>query len=389
MVQKLDWDGRVRWEYLYSNDQHRHHHDIAPLPKGRVLIIAWEYRSAEQAISAGRDPDSMSTGELWPEHIIEVKPQGPRRGKIVWEWHVWDHLIQDFDPNQNGYGAVSDHPELVDINFRSNDSADWLHANAIDYNEAHDLIVLSIPSFSEFWVIDHSTSTEEAAGHTGGDRGMGGDILYRWGNPRAYGRGTAFDQQLFGQHDPHWIEPGLEGAGNILVFNNGRGRPEGEFSTVEEIVTTIDDDGDYPAPDSDQIHGPEAPEWIHTATPPESLFSFGLSGAQRLPNGNTLICDGLVGRFVEIDDTGAEAWRYVNPVGRSGPMTQGDLAINRTFRAVRYPLDYPGFARKDLTPGDPIELPLCGNGFVDGMDECDGTDDDLCPGLCATDCICL
>ena len=108
---------------------------------------------------------------------------------------------------------------------------------------------------------------------------------------------------------------------------------------------------------------------IYTATPPESLFSLGLSGAQRRPNGNTMICDGVPGQLVEIDDRGAEVWRYVNPVGRSGPMTQGEHASNRTFRAVRYPIDYPGFARKDLTPGDPIELPLCGNDFVDGMDD--------------------
>ena len=123
-----------------------------------------------------------------PDHVIEVKPTGPSSGDIVWEWYVWDHLIQDYDPSQHNYGDVEEHPELIDINFGSY-NADWIHTNSIDYNEEFDQILLSSRTFSEIWVIDHSTTTEEAAGHTGGNSGMGGDILYRWGNPHAYRAG--------------------------------------------------------------------------------------------------------------------------------------------------------------------------------------------------------
>ena len=42
---------------------------------------------------------------------------GPTTGRIVWEWHVWDHLIQDHDPAQSNYGVVAAHPELIDVNF--------------------------------------------------------------------------------------------------------------------------------------------------------------------------------------------------------------------------------------------------------------------------------
>ncbi|MGC8644373.1 MAG: hypothetical protein ACP5XB_31305, partial [Isosphaeraceae bacterium] len=58
-----------------------------------------------------------------------------------------------------------------------------------------DQILLSVHSFSEIWIIDHGTTTAEAATHKGGRSGKGGDLLYRWGNPQAYRAGTAADQQ--------------------------------------------------------------------------------------------------------------------------------------------------------------------------------------------------
>ena len=78
-----------------------------------------------------------------------------------------------------------------------------------------DQIIFSVHNFSRFWIIDHSTSTAEAAGHKGGKSGKGGDILYRWGNPRGYAAGTKKDQTLFAQHNVHWIRKGLPGRGVI------------------------------------------------------------------------------------------------------------------------------------------------------------------------------
>jgi len=292
-IQLIDWDGNVTWEYEYSSAAHLQHHDVEMLPNGNVLMIAWQYKTGAEALSAGRDPTLLDDGELWPGSVIEVQPTGPT-----------------------------------------------LHSNAVDYNAELDQIVLSIHSFSEIWVIDHSTTTAEAAGHTGGESGKGGDLLYRWGNPRTYGAGTAADQQLFGQHDSEWIAAGLPGEGNILIFNNGQRRPGDDYSEIVEIVTPVDPDGTYSLT-ADYAYGPEEPAWVYTADPATSFFAEAISGAQRLPNGNTLTCNGGDGYLLEVTPQGETVWEH--------ELT--DLAPNGTavFRVERYPPDYAGF---DGTPLD-------------------------------------
>jgi len=365
-VEEIAWDGTVVWSYLYSDDFKRHHHDIEPLPNGNVLMIAWELKTGAEAIQAGRDSALLMDGEMWPDHIIEVQPVGANGGTILWEWHVWDHLIQDFDATKDNFGVVADHPELLDINHTRTGAlagqANWLHTNAIDYNEEFDQILIGSPRTHEIYVIDHSTTTAEAAGHTGGAHGKGGDFLYRWGNPQAYDRGVEADRKLYGQHHPHWIEPGLQGAGNVLVFNNGNGRPGGNYSSIDEFAPPVDVNGNYTL-GSGAAYGPTGLVWTYSATPPEDLFSGGLSGAQRLPNGNTLIVEGRgtttnqAGNFFEVTDAGATVWQYVNPVNNSGPVTQGVVpdSNHNVFRILRYPASYPGFDGKTLTPGDPLE----------------------------------
>jgi len=362
LIQEFDWDGNLVWAFQYSSDLYYQHHDIEKLPNGNVLLIAWEYKNGEEVITAGRDPGLLSQNFLWPDHIVEVQPVGSSGGNIVWEWHVWDHLIQDYDPGEDNYGVVSEHPELVDINYVGSGPAggyaDWNHINAVDYNEELDQLILSVHDFSECWVIDHSTTTEEAAGHTGGNSGMGGDILYRWGNPQCYKRGNATDQKLFTQHDAHWIEPGLPGEGNILIFNNGRFRPGGNHSTIDEIVSPVDQNGNYTL-NPDSTFGPDTPFWFYADPIPTNFFASNISGSQRQPNGNTLICDGPSGEFFEVTNEGEIVWLYISPVIGTGPMTQGDPLLpreNTVFRTYRYAPDFPGFIGKDLTPGDPIEL---------------------------------
>ena len=357
-VQEFDWDGTLLWDFTYSTTQVCQHHDIETLPNGNHLILAWEKKTVAQAIAAGRNPARLTSGGLWPEHIVEVQPTGATTGAIVWEWHAWDHLVQDFDPTKSNYGVVFDNPQLVDINFTRSGpggaGADWLHANSIQYNAALDQIVLSIHAFNEIWVIDHSTTTAEAASHSGGLYGRGGDLLYRWGNPRVYDRGTSLDQKLSGQHDAQWIAPGLPGAGRMLVFNNGTSRG---WSSVDEIETPIDTSGNYMLAPG-EAYEPDTLTWTYSAPVPSDFYAQNISGAHRLANGNTLICDGPEGAFFEVTSEGERVWLYVSPVTAEGPVNQGDIIpdnANNVFRSYRYAVDFPGFDGRDLTPQGPIE----------------------------------
>ena len=332
-IELFDWNGTHIWNFEYSTDQYCQHHDIEPLPNGNLLVVAWELKTFDEAISAGRNPAMVSNNGFWPDHIIEVEPSGYSSGNIVWEWHAWDHVIQQFDSMKDNYGIVAEHPELIDINYGVQRN-DWLHINSIDYHEEFDQILLSVHNFNEIWVIDHSTTSEQSAGHTGGRYGKGGDLLYRWGNPRAYRHGSEHDQKFFGQHDARWIEVGNPGEGHILVFNNGRGGREGRYSSVDEIVPPVDEKGNYQyTPRS--IFGPDKQIWIYIAENPSDLYSSTCSSSQRLPNGNTLICSANQGVFYEVDNKTKVIWSYVNPY----PQWSYQNSVTEIFR---YPLDYPG-----------------------------------------------
>lgn len=362
-IEMLDWDSNTIWSYNISDTTQRQHHDVAYMPNGNILAIVWELKTQAEAIDAGRDSISVPGEGIWPDKIVELEPVGSDSANVVWEWHAWDHLIQGFDSTKSNYGVVADHPELINVNFSTTPSSnsDWLHFNGIDYNPDLDQIVISNHNFSEIWIIDHSTTTQEAASHAGGNSGMGGDLLYRWGNPVTYGAGTEADQTLFGQHDARWVTEGLPGEGNITIYNNGRGRVPA-YSTVDEIAPPLD--GYTYTLSQGQAYGPSALDWIYEDDPNTDFYSSNISGAHRLSNGNTVICEGANGRFFEVDSQGNKVWEYVNPIGQGGnPMTQGDVVSqNAVFRCSRYAPDYSGFQGQTLVAGDPIELdPLADN----------------------------
>jgi len=291
---------------------------------------------------------------MWADKIVEINPV---TNNIVWEWNTWDHLIQNYDAGKSNYGVVADHPELIDINLGqlSGQNADWTHCNGLDYNATLDQIMVSCHNMNEVWIIDHSTTIAEAASHSGGTSGRGGDLMYRWGNPSNYGRGTSADQKFYGQHNPSWIPQGYPGEGKIMVFNNGVGRPGGNYSSVETFTPPAMVNNNYPISGSNAFE-PSAQDWIYTANPQSSMFSQAVSSAQRLITGNTIICVGQTGNFLEIDTTNTLVWKYVNPVGNTGITTQGQNPVNNmSFRCVYYAAGYSGFAGHTLTPGSPIE----------------------------------
>lgn len=358
VIEKYDWDNNLLWTYGISDSVQIQHHDICPLPNGNILALIWEKKliaaATEEGINTG-----IATNMTLNEKIVELQPYGNDSAVIIWEWEVWDHLIQDYDVTKNNYGVVTDHPELVNINYSPQGSlliSDWLHVNSIAYNAALDQIVMSVHNFSEVWIIDHSTTTSEAASHAGGNSGKGGDLLYRWGNPQAYGTGTNTDKKLFGQHDVNWIHPGFPGEHDLILFNNGLNRPAGNFSSIETVAPPVDMFGNYSIT-SGEAYLPLASSWTYEAPVREDFFSMLISGAQRLSNGNTLICEGLKGNLFEIDEDKNIVWKYISPVSDLGILNQGDIANNnQVFRCTLYEPDYPAFIGKDMTPGSVIEL---------------------------------
>ena len=359
VIEKYDWNNNLLWSYTLSDSIHCMHHDICPLPNGNILAIVYKKVKKEIAIENGKNPDLIPP-EIWSDKIIELQPVGNDSAIVVWEWDAWDHIIQDLDSSKLNSGMVNEHPELIDINFDPGlqVGADWLHANAVAYNPLLDQIIITIHNYSEVWVIDHSTTTEESASHSGGNSRKGGDLLYRWGNPEAYKRGGSNDRTLYFPHNAHWIEQDLPDENSIIIFNNGLLRPQGNFSTIEVLSPPIDSIGNYTISQSESFL-PTSSSWTYMDSIPENFYSAKISGVQRLSNGNTLICEGFKGHFFEVDSLNNTVWDYINPAMIDGIANQGDpisLYSNSVFRCTFYPYDYSGFEGKDLTSGAPIEL---------------------------------
>ncbi|MCX6309603.1 MAG: aryl-sulfate sulfotransferase, partial [Bacteroidia bacterium] len=347
------------------------HHDIHILPNGNSLMLVIEKKTYAECIAAGFNPakfqpDIASKGLMVPDYVAEIKPTYPKGGTVVWEWHTWDHLVQDFDATKLNYGVPAQHPELVDCDGDTRIlPAFWNHMNSIDYHAGFDQIALSVRGNSEVWIIDHSTTTAEAKEHSGGKRGKGGDLLYRWGNPICYGAGVKADQRFFEQHDVEWVKPGYPGEGNMTCFDNGLGRGGSTiYSTVDEFKPAVDVNGNYAVTVGSKFL-PATYSWFYQGTADQPMYSENISGAERLPNGNTIVCSGTIGEFREVTTTGDVVWKYVCPVEKTGVITQGNLpaidaarvgeTMNSVFRVYKYPLDYTAFLGKTLTPGDFIE----------------------------------
>ena len=360
LIERRDWDNNLLWQFVYNDAQFRLHHDMAVMPNGNVLAIAWEVIDSVDAVAAGRDPALLTETNLWPDKVIEIEPDGAGGATIVWEWRAWDHLVQDFNPSAPNFDVVGNRPERIDVNYDTQDGiADWHHANSIDHNADLDQILLSVPHYNEIWIIDHSTTTAEASGTIGGLAGSGGDLLFRWGNPAAYDQGGPSQQKLFFNHDAHWADQELTSASadynKIVLFNNQVGV---DYSSAHLLIANFDTyEWDYPI--SGSTWGPSGFDWTYERPVPQDMYSSGLSSVQLLPNGNTLIASGRQGYAFELTPDEEIVWEYVNPMEGGNPVDQGTVVpsgANQLFRFLRYSMDYPAFDGRDLTPSGFLEL---------------------------------
>jgi hypothetical protein len=354
-----DWSNNIIWSYPTTSNGIAQHHDIEPLPNGNILCIVSDVYTLANITAEGRNPAITDT-TFKVDKIIELQPIGINNANIVWEWKFIDHFIQDFDATKQNYGIVQNHPELLDINFVNNQIFDYTHLNAIDYNPNLDQIIISARHLSEVYIIDHSTTTLQAASNTGGNSNKGGDFLWRWGNSQVYKQGTTVNQKLFLQHDCKWVETGYLDAGKISVFNND-GDGSGTFSSIHIISPEILN-GIYTKTNS--IFNPQNFEFSWNGSILGTIVNEGKqSGVQSLTNGNLLICETSSGRISEITKTGTHLWSYKNP---TGPIINSNYTIytqnssissniNGIFRAEKYPLTYAGFNNLILNSNGIIE----------------------------------
>jgi outer membrane protein assembly factor BamB len=334
LLQELSWDNKVVWEYKLNSPKGMFHHGFDRMPNGNTLLNAFEYKSWEEAIAKGRnpkttypkglishiDPEKRPTMGIWPDFIQEVD----QNGKVVWEWHVWDHIgtgPDQFDinfvlPNSPTLGAVYSGP-------------DWSHFNTVQYLPEKDQVLLCSRNFGEIYIVDRKS----------------GKMAWRWGNPGAYGKGKLpggyaddGDQILFGPHHPQ-----IQANGNITILDNGTLRPSGNRSRVIEIEPT-----------TGKIVWEFGSNGGGRAS--NSFYASFQGAAQKLPNGNFLVTSTMQGHMFEVTQNKEIVWDYVNPVGRRGPVCVREdyLPAFWVHRSYRYSQHHPGLKGKDLTPKEPL-----------------------------------
>ena len=176
---------------------------------------------------------------------------------------------------------------------------EWTHGNSISLTKSGDFLV-SFRSTSSVAIFSAET----------------GEATWKWGAG-----------EVSHQHHATQLD-----SGNILIFDNAT-HSIGRNSSSRVIEVN---------PETDEI------EWTYEGSPPVSFYSSYISGADRLPNGNTLICEGAHGRLFEVTRRGEIVWEYINPFFT--PDRSGENPSNATFRVHRYPPDFPGFTGRDLDP---------------------------------------
>jgi hypothetical protein len=281
IIRKIDPVGSVIWEHEINNEDYLSHHDFEILPNGNILLIIWEHFSESEALVMGYN----SSGSIYLEKIIELNPETK---SVEWEWRSADHLIQDFNSSTANYGQIADHPEKIDLNYVSDQFGDLMHANGLFYDSERDVILLSVNFYSEVWVISHSNTTEESITPLG-------DLKYRFGNPQAYQ--SLGERIFFKNHHPTIVELDPLSLGRFLIYVNGS--DDNQSNIYEFELPSV-------FPNDPLLWTSPVQTW--SFTDPELYFGI-ISGAYRLPNGNTLICEGDYG-YWEVTREGEVVWKY-------------------------------------------------------------------------------
>lgn len=299
-VQEYDWNGKLIWEYIPSEGNP--HHDIFRKDDGNTLMICREKvpRKYKEKI---KDPRRRNIG-LYSDVILEVTPDK----KVVWEWHEYEHL------DINRCNQITASPDWSG-GPNNNTISDWTHTNtvqALPENKWWDKgsnrfkpgnVLISLRQLDLVLIVDRDTKK----------------IVWEYNGDYKGG--------LSGQHEPHMIEKGLPGEGNILIFDNGASPYKNLAHAGCSFILEVE------PPTKNVVWKYENGQRFH------SNFT---SSSQRLPNGNTLINETVGRRIFEVTAEGEVVWEYVHIKGIS-------------TRSYRYSYDY---CPQTKTLGKPREMPV-------------------------------
>lgn len=284
------------------------HHAHWVMPNGHWLAIVGVKINPKTALASVGYTGTLTS--IWDERIQEFDPVTKT---VVWEWKASDHMSGTNSPRK--------------INPNLFKSSDPLHINSVAYDPTRDVVVMSSHYLNEIFVVDHSTTTAQAATATGGHYGRGGDILFRWGAPKNYGGTTATSSNVI--HGGTVVQPGLPGAGNFMFFGNSDNAVK--HSRVYEVQGTSSDTG-WVVGANGEFASNLIFDWYSTTGTYESSSHFGYG--QRLGNGNTLITFSQSKILAEVDSKGA--------------LLKSTTLTVETKRAIRYPSDHPALVALGL-----------------------------------------
>lgn len=341
-IGELDWNGKVVWQWgggaqeAYTSASAadsgsgapggaaKQHHDWRRLANGNTLVLANLVHSVK----------GFKAAQVLDDVIYEVTPSGA----IAWQWTASEHLEE--------FGFSPEALKLVR-------AAEPRHgATAVDYLHVNNMAVLGANKWydqgDQRFHPDNIIIDSREANFIAIIEKKTGKVVWNLGPDYPAIAGTKVPRpvdQIIGLHDAHLIAKGLPGAGNILVFDNqgeaGYPRvspgifPHSRVLEIDPISKQIA--WQYTAVDSGQT------QW--------SFYSAFISSARRLPNGNTLVDEGMNGRFFQITPQGDIVWEYISPyfgasaVGGGGKQVQ----TNWVYRAQPVPYEWvpPDTARSE------------------------------------------
>ena len=225
--------------------------------------------------------------------IVEEDVAEPMLGDVVREVTPTGNIV---DPWRSWEHLNVDEDVICFLENRH----EWTHQNSLNITANGDLLV-SFRQTSTVGIVDRAN----------------GEFSWKWG-----------PGEISHQHNPTYLD-----NGHVLIFDNGPHNVGASFSSIVEVD-----------PSTNEL------AWEYSGDPPISFYSYHISGAERLPNGNALICEGAPGRIFEVTHNKEIVWEYINPFRSNGGGGGGGNAANSVFRAHRYGPDHPGLRDRDLDP---------------------------------------